>query len=90
MIMSESLQGVVINYRVGPKSQASRECILRFSRVSSIAGACRLIGKRVVWRKNEGNIVGEIIALHGKKGFVRAKFRKGLPGQALGSSVELC
>jgi ribosomal protein L35AE/L33A len=27
--------------------------------------------------------------LHGKKGLVRARFRKGLPGQALGTTVEL-
>jgi ribosomal protein L35AE/L33A len=27
--------------------------------------------------------------LHGKNGLVRARFRKGMPGQALGSLVEI-
>jgi ribosomal protein L35AE/L33A len=29
------------------------------------------------------------MALHGDKGLVRARFRKGVPGQALGTRVEL-
>jgi ribosomal protein L35AE/L33A len=34
-------------------------------------------------------LIGEIIGLHGKKGVVKAKFRKGVPGWAIGASVEL-
>jgi len=29
------------------------------------------------------------VALHGKNGLVRARFRKDVPGQALGAIVEL-
>jgi ribosomal protein L35AE/L33A len=29
------------------------------------------------------------MGFHGKKGVVKAKFRKGVPGQALGTTVEL-
>jgi len=29
------------------------------------------------------------VALHGKKGLVRVRFRKGVPGHALGATVEL-
>jgi ribosomal protein L35AE/L33A len=29
------------------------------------------------------------VGLHGKKGVVKAKFRKGVPGHALGTTVEL-
>jgi len=87
--MSGSSQAVIINYRVGPKSQASKECILRLARVFTIAEACKLVGRKVVWKKDEGSIVGKVVGLHGKKGLLRARFRKGLPGQALGSVVEL-
>jgi len=33
--------------------------------------------------------MGKIVALHGKNGLVRARFRKGVPGQALGSPIEI-
>lgn len=33
--------------------------------------------------------MGKIVSLHGKKGVVRVKFKKGVPGQALGTTVEL-
>jgi predicted flap endonuclease-1-like 5' DNA nuclease len=34
-------------------------------------------------------LIGKFVGLHGKKGVVRTRFRKGVPGQALGTSVEL-
>jgi len=87
--MSESLIGLIVNYRTGPKSQRSKECILRFSKIKSSSEAARLIGKKVAWPAEERKIRGEIVALHGKGGLVRARFRKGMPGQALGTRVEI-
>ncbi len=87
--MAESTQGVIINYRVGPKSQASKECIVQFTQILSVAKASELVGRKLTWKRGECRIIGRIVALHGKKGFVRARFRKGLPGQALGAAVEL-
>ncbi|HDO42134.1 MAG TPA: 50S ribosomal protein L35ae, partial [Candidatus Bathyarchaeota archaeon] len=34
-------------------------------------------------------IVGTIVSPHGNKGLVRARFRRGLPGQALGTTVKI-
>lgn len=87
--MAESTRGVIINYRVGPKSQASKECIVQFTQILSVAKASELIGRKLAWKSGECRIIGRIVALHGKKGSVRARFRKGLPGQALGTAVEL-
>jgi large subunit ribosomal protein L35Ae len=87
--MTQSIQGVIINYRVGPKSQKPKDCIIKFAHVNSVAEAGRLIGRKVVWRVGENRILGKIVGLHGKKGLVRARFRKGVPGQALGTFVEL-
>jgi len=39
--------------------------------------------------EGKNTLIGKIVGLHGKKGVVRAKFRKGVPGQALGTTVEL-
>jgi large subunit ribosomal protein L35Ae len=84
-----SIQGIIVNYRVGPKTQRSKECIIQFPHVNSVSEASRLIGHKVAWKNGENKIIGKIVDLHGKKGLVRARFRKGLPGQALGTTVEL-
>ncbi len=87
--MVQSFQGIIINYRIGPKSQKSKECIIQFAHINSVSEASRLIGRKVVWKIGENKILGKIVDLHGKKGLVRARFRRGVPGQALGTTVEL-
>lgn len=87
--MAQPVQGIIVNYRVGPKTQRPKECIIQFTHITSASEASRLIGRRVAWKSGKNKIVGKIVALHGKKGLVRARFRKGVPGQALGTSVEL-
>ena len=87
--MSETVYGKIMNYRIGIRTQTSRECLIQFSNVSSEAQAGKFIGKNIVWKSGEKRIAGKIIGFHGKKGIVRAKFKKGVPGQALGTTVEL-
>ena len=87
--MSESLTGLIVSYRTGPKTQRSKECVLKFPNVKSSSEATRLIGRKIAWPVGERKIRGKIVASHGKKGLVRVRFRKGVPGQALGTRVEL-
>jgi len=87
--MTQSVQGIIVNHRVGPRTQKPREFIIQFSHVNSVSEASRLIGRKVAWKSGKIIIVGKIVALHGKKGVLRARFRKGLPSQALGTSVDL-
>jgi len=67
----------------------SKECLIQFAHVDSVSLAGQLIGRKVVWKEGKNTFVGKIVGLHGKNGVVRAKFRKGVPGQALGTTVEL-
>jgi large subunit ribosomal protein L35Ae len=89
--MVEVTLGRILNYRVGPRTQRSKECIIRFENVDSVSEASKLIGKKVTWKDAQmsSEIVGKIIALHGKNGLVRARFRRGVPGHALGTDVRL-
>ncbi|MBE0520106.1 50S ribosomal protein L35ae [Candidatus Bathyarchaeota archaeon] len=87
--MAQTIQGIIKNYRVGPRTQRSKECIIKFPHVTSVSEASRLIGRKVAWKVGKKKIVGKIVDLHGGKGLVRARFRKGVPGQALGTRVEL-
>jgi len=47
------------------------------------------MGQKVVWKGEKKKLIGKVIGFHGKNGTVRVKFRKGVPGQALGTTVEL-
>ena len=87
--MSEVVQGVIVGYRTGPRTQRPRECILQFSNVMSPGEAARLVGRKVAWPIGERKLRGKIVALHGKGGLVRARFKNGLPGQALGTAIEV-
>lgn len=84
-----ALYGTIVNYRVGPKTQRPKECLVKFPNVDSAEEASRLIGRKVVWQRDDKKIIGKIVATHGNKGLVRVRFRKGVPGQALGTHVRI-
>ena len=75
------VEGVVVSFRTGPKTQSSKECIIQFLGIKSSGEAGRFIGRKVVCEIGKGTVRGKVVALHGTKGLVRARFRKGLPGQ---------
>lgn len=87
--MPPILKGMIISYRTGPKTQNPKECVLQFPNVESSGEAAQLIGRKVAWPVGERRIRGKIVALHGRRGLVRARFRRGLSGQALGTQVEI-
>jgi large subunit ribosomal protein L35Ae len=58
--------------------------------IENRAKATTLSGKKVTWTSNANTkIIGKIMAAHGNSGAVRAKFLKGLPGQAIGQRVQI-
>lgn len=87
--MSQTVYGKIMNYRIGTGSQMSKWCLIQFPDVDSVSKASRLIGRKLIWKHGESSHIGQIMDLHGKKGVVKVKFRKGVPGQALGTTVEL-
>ncbi|MFQ5758046.1 MAG: 50S ribosomal protein L35ae [Candidatus Bathyarchaeia archaeon] len=87
--MSKTLYGFIVSYRTGPKTQRSKECILKFPNIKSPGEATRLIDRKVAWPVGERKVRGKIVALHGRSGLVRARFRKGVPGQAIGTRIKV-
>jgi large subunit ribosomal protein L35Ae len=88
-VLSQPVYGRIMNYRIGIRTQYSRECLIKFTGVDSAAQAGHLMGQKVVWKGENKKLVGKILGFHGKNGAVRVKFKKGVPGQALGTTVEL-
>ena len=87
--MQQSIYGTIVNYRIGIKTQNPKECLIKFEHLKSASLADQLINRKVVWNQGDNKIVGTIMRSHGKKGVVIVKFTKGVPGQALGTTVEL-
>jgi len=87
--VSKKSEGIIVSYGRGPRNQRPKECILLFPSIESGSEATHLIGRKVAWPIGKHKARGKIVAFHGKNGLVRARFRKGVPGQALGSLVEI-
>ena len=87
-MLSDEYVGVIMNYRRGPKSQTNKDCILKVLEVETHE-CLRLIGWKVGWPLNKPRLFGYISKPHGRTGNLRVKFKKGLPGQALGTKVKI-
>ena len=82
--------GIVANYRLGLRSQHNKEFLIRMPNINSDREASKYIGHKAVWQSEGGKkIVGKVLGIHGKNGVLRARFRKGLPGQAIGTNIEI-
>jgi large subunit ribosomal protein L35Ae len=82
----------VIQFRRGRRTFKPRHFLLEIPSIDSKEKAEEFVGKTATW-KSQGKepkiITGKISSAHGGNGVVRAIFEKGLPGQAIGSEVEI-
>lgn len=86
------MKAKVIQFRRGRHTIHERHFLIEAQGIDSKEKAEKLIGREVIWTspgKNKKQIKGKVSAPHGNKGVVRAIFEKGLPGQAIGTEVEL-
>ncbi len=84
------MKAVVVNFRGSRRRKNFSQIILNVDNIDNKEKAESLINKEVIWKTSSGKeIKGKITAAHGNKGAVRAKFEKGLPGQSLGTNIEI-
>ena len=88
-ILSQKVQGRITNYRTGIREQTSNECLIEFENVTSAGLASKLVGQKVAWKNGKTKLIGKIRGPHGKNGMIKVRFTRGVPGQAIGSIVEL-
>lgn len=80
----------VIQFRRGRKTVHERHFLIEIEDVKDRESAGKFVGKAVEWKSPAGKIIkGEIRSAHGNNGIVRAIFEKGLPGQSVGTKVEI-
>lgn len=79
-----------MNYRGGQRTQRANQMVIAPEKSSSKEDAEKLLGKRVEWTTPSGKkIEGKVSRIHGRKGYVVARFEKGLPGQAISTEVDI-
>lgn len=84
------MKGTIVNYRGGKHTQKTNQLVVIAEDVKSKEEARKLMKKKVEWTTPTGKkISGVVSKVHGNKGAVLVKFEKGLPGQALGTDVEI-
>ena len=82
----------VIQFRRGRKTLKPRHFLLEIPGTTTREAASELVGKTATWTspgKQAKKITGKISSAHGGNGVVRAIFEIGLPGQAIGTEVEI-
>lgn len=86
------IKAKVIQFRRGRKTYTPKHFLLEVDGLDNLEKAKDYVGKEVTWTspgKNQKKINGKIASTHGGKGVLRAIFEKGLPGQAIGTEVEI-
>ncbi|MFH0860929.1 MAG: 50S ribosomal protein L35ae [Candidatus Altiarchaeota archaeon] len=84
------MKGTIVNYRGGRHTQKPNQLVVHVEGVKTKEDSKKLMKKKAVWTTPGGNkINGEVSKTHGGKGQVLVKFEKGLPGQALGTELEI-
>jgi large subunit ribosomal protein L35Ae len=89
IFLLHKVNGRITNYRVGNKSQTPRECLIEFQGINSSALAGQILGQKVAWKSGKKLFVGRVKGIHGRNGMVIVRFLHGVPGQAIGTIVEL-
>lgn len=84
------MDGIILSYRRSPNNQKPNQILIEVEGSVSKEDSIKLVGKKAVWTSSAGKkLVGTITSLHGRKGIVKARFSKGLPGQALGKKIRV-
>ena len=82
--------GRIVNYRRSRHSQYEKQMVVSAEGVATKEAAAKLAGKKVVWKSPAGKrICGKISTPHGNKGAFKVIVESGLPGQAVGTTVEI-
>jgi large subunit ribosomal protein L35Ae len=83
-------KGKVVQFRRGRHTIKERHMLVEIDKVFTRTDAEKQVGKEVVWKSPAGKeIKGKVRGSHGNKGVVRVIFEKGLPGQSVGTEVEV-
>ena len=84
------MEGIISNFRRNRHTTSSNHMIVLVESIERKDKAEPLVGKEVVWKSPANKeIKGKIASTHGNKGAVRVIFETGMPGQSVGTKVDI-
>ena len=84
------MECIIVSFRRGRHTQTDNQMLIKVRDIDSQEKASELIGKTVIWKSPAGKeIKGNISNVHGNKGVLRVLFETGMPGQSIGSKIEI-
>ncbi|MEA3414443.1 MAG: 50S ribosomal protein L35ae [Nanoarchaeota archaeon] len=84
------ITGRVIQFRRGRHTLRKRHMLVEIPKIDSAEKASKFLNKEVIWKSPAGKeIKGKVSAVHGNNGVLRTIFERGLPGQSVGTNVEI-
>lgn len=90
LFFPNTMRATIVNYRMSRHVQKHNHMVVTVEGLSSKDNTPEYIGKTVTWKSPAGKeIKGKVTQSHGNKGALRVIFEKGMPGQAVGSKVEI-
>jgi len=84
------MKGIINNFKKGKRTISHTHMIILVDGVANKEKAQGLVDKKVTWKSPAGKAIsGKIASAHGNSGAVRVIFERGMPGQAIGTNVEI-
>lgn len=84
------MMAIFLGYKGGQRTQKSKCALIRVDSVDDRSKAAAYIGRKVVWISPSGSrLIGKVIGVHGRNGVLKVRFRKGLPGEAIGTELTI-
>ncbi|MFP4656174.1 MAG: 50S ribosomal protein L35ae [Candidatus Woesearchaeota archaeon] len=86
------MKATIVNFRTARHHQTYNQMVLKAEGIADKEAAGKLVGKKVTYKcvgKSGKTISGQITGAHGNSGALKARFDSGLPGQAIGTSIEI-
>ena len=82
-------KALFVNY-AGGRHKRNKQILVKIDQVDDKNKAAKYIERKVTWKSPSGNtLTGKIISVRGGNGLLKAVFRKGLPGQAIGKELNI-
>jgi len=84
------MEGIIVSFRRGRHTQKDNQILVNVKDIDNKEKASKLIGKTVIWKSPAGKeIKGKISNAHGNNGVLRVLLERGMPGQSLGTKVNI-
>ncbi len=84
------MEATISNFRLSRHTKSEKQMVVIAKSITNREQAQKLKNKIVKWKTASGKtITGKVKAPHGNSGAFKVEFEKGMPGQAIGTKVEI-